>query len=183
MSALTGQISPYLSASNSISSFFVREKGWRGMRAMGRPRSRVGGKLEPPGQGRRSRLTCPPTDLRERARATSGSKKHVWGKRSGGIHAVRGSRGHGGGKLEPPGQGRRSRLTCPPTDLRERARAASGSKKYVWGEKGRRVSTLCVGPVVMRSSRRAKAGAAGSPASRHRTTGAHPPPKKEEGNT
>ena len=26
---------------------------------------------------------------------------------------------HGGGRVEPPGQGRRSRLTCPPTDLRE----------------------------------------------------------------
>jgi hypothetical protein len=214
------------------------------MRAVRKSRGRVGGKLEPPGQGRRSRLACPPTDLRERARATSGSKKYVWGRRSRGVsrcawvswsrgrqaraagprpaqqahlpthgpqrkgtcclrlkkvrvrvgekervHAVRGSRGHGGGKLEPPGQGRRSRLACPPTDLRERARAASGSKKYVWGRRSGGYNAVYgsrghgAG-----SSRRAKAGAAGSPASRHRTAGgaasgptAPPPQKKKRG--
>ena len=77
------------------------------------------------------------------------------------MHTVR---GHVGGKVGPPGQGRRSRPACPPADLREGARATSGSKKYGWGGRSGGVYALCVGLVITgeaRSSHRAKAGAAG----------------------
>ena len=66
-----------------------------------------GGKVKPPGQGRCSRLTCPPLDFGEMPQK-AGIREKVYGVR----HAVHRLVHHRGGKVKPPGQGRRSRLTC-----------------------------------------------------------------------
>ena len=73
-----------------------------------------GGKVKPPGQGRRSRLTCPPPDFGEMPQK-AGIREKVYGVR----HAVRRLVRHRGGKVKPSGQGWCSRLTCPPPDFGE----------------------------------------------------------------
>ena len=95
-----------------------------------------GSRVEPPGQGGRSRLTCSPTELRVGGGGMLSQAQKVrvnyvcMGGRGDVAPCACGSRATGGGKVEPPGQGQRSRLTCSTRRAQSGVCAISSPKKY-----------------------------------------------------
>ena len=119
----------------------------------------TGDKVKPPGQGRRSRLTCLTGRDQSRGLAISLPKKHVQGastRETGSSHRAR------AGAAGSP---------APPAEIKAGGMLSRSPKKHVPGASTRETG----------SSHRARAGAAGSPASQHCRASFRLPNQKNKG--